>query len=100
MGLFDDVGDWLKGAANTVAGGFKDLYDDVLRPVGTTVFNGGVSLVNRAVNFTEKVADKGLDFADRTGQSVTKFSDMLSSPFLIIGIGIVAVIVLPQLLKK
>ena len=100
MGFFDDVGDWISGAANTVGDGLKDLYNDVIKPASTTVWNGGVSIVNRAVNFGEKAGNIGLNFAERTGNSVSNFGDLLSNPFLIIGGLIVAAIVLPKLLDK
>lgn len=100
MTIFDDVGNWISGAASSVADGFVKLYDDVLKPVGTTLWNGGISLTNRVVNFGERVGDVGLNFAEKTGNSVTKFGDMISNPFIIIGGLIVAAIVLPKLLEK
>ena len=100
MGIFDSVGDWFSGAANTVAGGATDLYKNVLTPVGTTIWNGAVSGVNRIANFGENVGNAGLNFATKQGDAINSFSNMLSNPFIMIGALIAAAIILPKLLEK
>jgi hypothetical protein len=93
MGFFQDVGGWFKGAAT-------DVYNEVLKPVGTTVWGGAVSLGNRVVNLGENVADKGVNFLERQGNAINSFSETLSNPIFMIGAVIVAAIVLPKLLEK
>ncbi len=99
MGIFDDVGSWLKNAA-------VDVYDVALKPIGSavadatsTVWNGGVSIVNRVTNFGEKTADAGLNFVTKEGDAINKFSETLSNPIFMIGALIAAVVILPKILK-
>lgn len=99
MGIFDSVGDWISGAA-------RDVYNVALKPIGnavasgvTTVWDGGVSLTNRVVNFGGDAADKGLNFLKNEGDSINDFSSTLSNPFFMIGALIAAIVILPKIIK-
>jgi hypothetical protein len=92
MTIFEDVGGWFSGAA-------RDVYSEVLKPVGTKVWDGGVSIVNRVANIGEKTADAGINFATKEGEAINKFSETLANPIFLIGALVVGGIVLTKVMK-
>jgi phage-related protein len=118
MTFFDSVSDFFK---DQVYGGFlKPAYENVLKPVVTGAFDiikpvagavtGFVSpivssagrLGGKIIDTGSRIVDTGGRFVEGTGQNLLNvekgFANVLSSPLLYIGLGIVAIIVLPKLL--
>ena len=95
MGFFDFVTDAWDGVRDAAT----SVYDSVIEPVGSwvggaakTAYGAAESLVNRVVNKADRFAVAGIN-------AFEGFNDLLSSPIFLIGGIVVAVVVLPQILK-
>ena len=105
--VFGSIKDGVVGAFNTAAGlgsqvvgGVVGLGSQVIGGVsglGNNLINQTGNLGNGLVNTAGGLAGKGLDTVGGIGNKLT---DFLTSPMLLIGVGIVAVIVLPKLLDS
>ena len=90
MGFFDDVGDFFKDSTSAVFNEVvKPGWNMVVKPIGGKILNSG-----------EKILDKGLDKLDRAGDTALDIASLLKSPFFLIGGGILAVILIPQILSR
>ncbi len=86
------LGDLISDVTEPIGGLFKDVgsgVSSVITPIGNTI-NG---LGNTAGN----VLGKGLDVGQNFLEAPLK---LFSNPFVIIGLGVVAIVVLPPLLKR
>ena len=96
MGFFDDVGDFFKDSGSAVFNEVvKPVYNEVVKPVVKI----GVGIGGKILNGGGKVLDKGLDKLDRAGDAALDMANILKSPFFLIGAGILAVILIPQILS-
>ena len=96
MGFFDDVGDFFKDSGSAVFNEVvKPVYNEVVKP-GVKI---GVGIGGKLLNGGGKVLDKGLDKLDRAGDAALDMASLLKSPFFLIGGGILAVILIPQILS-
>ncbi|MDR3414028.1 MAG: hypothetical protein P4L87_24220 [Formivibrio sp.] len=101
MGFFDSIGGFFSDAYHAtanfvndniihpVSSGVTSVYNSVVKPVAVDAYNGGKSLINRSVDFAEKVGDKGLNYAD-------SINNLLGSPLVIGGGIILAIIILSK----
>ncbi len=83
--VFKDVGSGLGDAAKGIGQGLGS----VISPITSTI--GGLG------NNAENLLGKGLDIGGNFLEAPLK---LFSNPFVIIGVGIVAIVVIPPLLKK
>lgn len=113
MGFFDiisapfkAVGSGLSKVTSFVGSGLTKVYNSVVKPVGEfvinkaikpvfnkvvkPVFDGGMKVFNSGVNATTKMMDLGVNTA-------TGFSKILTSPIMLIGGGILAIVVLTKI---
>lgn len=98
-------GDWLSDAVDTVVdagesviGAGEKVIKPIVKPVkkvGGKVIDVGEDVLNKAGD----VANTQLGFLERTENSLVGATEFLSSPLGMIGLFIVAVIVLPKVLK-
>ena len=97
MGFFDDVGDFFKDSGSAV-------FNEVVKPGWNEVVKPGWNMVvkpigGKLLNSGGKILDKGLDKLDRAGDAALDIASLLKSPFFLIGGGILAVILIPQILS-
>jgi hypothetical protein len=105
-GIKHGVGDAFGGIKNTlgsVFGGLKNIavgtWNKVIKPVGSKVYDVGEKIVGKAVSMGEKALDRFDKVNDSAAGALQGLGSFLSSPLAYIGIGLVAIIVLPKLLK-
>lgn len=97
MAWYDDIWSTIKHTGEDVWNGTKDVlsngYNDIFRPVSKGIGQAGNKLVNT-----------GADFVERQSNVFTNFegglSNLVTNPFLWIGAGIIAIIVLPKIVEK
>ena len=107
MGFFDSVGDFFKdrvygdflkpvgeGAWNSV---LKPVYTSVVKPVVGDSYQG---IVKPLINTTGGIINTGGRFVDKSADNFLNLQSMVSSPLFLIGVGIVAIIVLPKVVDK
>jgi hypothetical protein len=85
------------GIAKTVIGSASGIVGDIVKPVvdagvklGTGVVNKAGDVIDKGVHIAEKAANTGIDTFGGIGKA-------LSSPFVLIGIAILGVVVLTKL---
>lgn len=121
MGFFDSIWDGVKSAGNAVGGGFKSVWNDgikpaanfswskIMKPVADFSWNKVVKpgyenvvkpVANTAIATVTKIADRAEKIADIPLRLADTGLNLLGSPLLWIGGGIVAIFVLPKLLDK
>jgi hypothetical protein len=108
MGFFDSIGDAFTGAWSWTKGAVSDVYNSVLKPVGQDAYNmvakPAMNFEGELFNTGSTVAKAGGRFAEGTASNLLKveqgLGNFISSPFFYIGIGLVAVIVIPKLVDR
>lgn len=93
MGFWDDL-----------AKPFVAVYDSAIKPVGNWIGGAGETVYNGAIkpvgNFIGNTAEKVVNVAEKAADKALNTFDFLQSPILWIGVGIVAIVVLPPLLNN
>jgi hypothetical protein len=107
MGFFDDVWDTVRSGASSIGGGISDVWHEFkgsVAEVGSGIQNTIMPVVNAGAGIINNVVDRAGDLAgkgiDKGLDLVGKPLDILSSPFVWIAVGLVAVMVLPQVLNS
>lgn len=107
MGFFDDVWDTVRSGASSIGGGISDVWHEFkgsVAEVGSGIQNTFLPVVNAGAGIINNVVDRAGDLAgkgiDKGLDLVGKPLDILSSPFVWIAVGLVAVMVLPQVLNS
>ena len=101
----------LKPAANWVGGAAGTVYDSAIKPAANWVGGAAGTVYNEVKPVVGSIADKVGGVVDKVGGIAERYAEvplnfastaqsLLSSPFMWIGIGIVAIFVLPKLLDK
>jgi phage-related protein len=100
MGWFSDafgsVGDVFKSGFDTVKGGISGVFNTGA-DLAKGVIGGGFGLANKVVDTAGGVANRVGNIADKT---IGKFSDFLTSPFTLLIVAGVAILVLPKVLEN
>lgn len=108
MGFFDSIGDAFSGAWNWTKGAAGDIYNEVLKPVGKDAYNiigkPAMGFEGQLFNTASGVVRTGEKLVQGTAGNVLKVEEgvasFISSPFFYIGLGLVAVIVLPKVIDR
>lgn len=104
MGFFSNVGNWFKGAANTIHNSvLKPVYENAIKPVYekavVPVFNAGVGVVTKVAEKAEQVVDIGINAVKNTSENLAGFGKLLSNPVVLIGGLVVGGIILTKVLE-
>jgi hypothetical protein len=107
MGFLDSISDFFK---DDVYGGFlkpvgegawnsviKPIYSGVVKPIASDSYQG---IVKPLINTTGGLINTGGRFVDKSADNFLNLQSMISSPLFLIGVGIVAIIVLPKVVEK
>lgn len=112
MGFFDSIFSGVKGAFDTVkdavsstvssaVGAAGSLFNNVVKPVITGVAGVAVPVISKGVDLVSNVGNRVLNIGDRLANvgidTVSGFSKILTNPFMLIGGGILAIIVLTKI---
>jgi hypothetical protein len=113
MTFFGDIGDFFKDQVwgNVLKPIAEPVYNEILKPVVSTVGGFVSPIINSAGRLGGKIIDTGGRLVDTGGRFVEGtagnllnvekgLGNLISSPFLYIGLGIVAIVVLPKLLDR
>lgn len=106
MGFFDEVWDTVRSGASSIGGGISDVYHEFkggISELGSgiqntflPVVNAGAGIINNVVDTAGNLAGRGLD---KGLELVGKPLELFGNPLLWLGIGVVAIVVLPQILN-
>ena len=105
MGIFDSFGDVFSG----IKDGFGSVFNTV-KDIGGGILNTGLGFVNKAMSRLDRIGDVGdkalgaagqlVGGAGNAAEGIGNFLGGNSNILLYIGVGLVAVMVLPKILDR
>ena len=107
--FFKDAGNWVKNAGEDVFNGVvKPVFNDVVKPVATGVFDVAKPVLQPVLGAVGQTGARLVNasgrFAEGSLQNITNLqgglTNLITSPILYIGLGIVAIILVPKILDK
>jgi hypothetical protein len=88
MGFFDDIG------------GFVTKPFNFIKDTGEKIVNKGETVIDKIGSKFDKFTEAGLNAAENFANKAGGLLDTLQSPLFLIGIGVLAIILIPKLLEN
>lgn len=107
--IFKKTGSWFKHASEDVwKHAIKPVYNDVLKPVGKGAIKVAAPIATPILEATGKsgaqLIQGGTNFLNKSMENVTNLqsgiNNLITNPFIIVGVLIAGVIILPKVLDK
>lgn len=95
MGFFDFIGKTVSSITKPVSGFASKTFGQFLQPANSLAsgIGGGAQAAGQGLGQGAASLGQGI------GQGLGSLAGILSSPFMLIGVGVLAVVVLPKILK-
>ena len=101
--FLDDIGDFFENTVwnNGLKKVVEPVFNEVVKPVTTDVYGG---LVKPVIGATGQVGGQlirtGGNFVEKSTENILNLQGLISNPIFLLGVGVVAIILVPKIVEK
>lgn len=102
MGFFDSIGDFFKDDiyGKILKPVVEPVFDDVIKPVVGDVYQAVKPIIGATGQVGAQVIRTGGNFVERSTENMLNLQGLISNPIFLIGVGVVAIILVPKIVEK